>query len=89
MKPVKPEEYAIVLVAESEDVIIVKQPICATCIEAKCKVTILRTWTIQSTDLSTIFRPEKAFDRETGKYTTVDTRPRFMKVLCVCRQVGK
>lgn len=77
-------EYVLILVAESEDVIIVKKPICAICVEKKAKVTILNTYPITNEEISKMFKPVKAYNIYTGKYVESTWIPRILSVKCVC-----
>jgi len=79
------EGYVLVLVEEHDDVIIVKKPICETCISQKVGVTIIRTFSVTNAEMSSIFKQENAYDTVTHKYVQSNINPRLLKVTCICR----
>jgi len=77
--------FTLVLVKENEDCIIVKNPVCAKCTESKAKVNIIKTFHIEKSDITEMFKSVEAYDSRTRKYKTNDWKPRLLAIKCECK----
>ena len=74
-----------ILVAENEDVIIVKNPLCTKCVENRVNVNMIKMFLVDTSEVLPVFKTEIAYAAISEKYIESTWKPRLLKIACNCK----